>query len=159
MIRARDSIATPMLEFAELLLSESPQWLSSFLRLSCMEGEGIASRHYADTIARRPSGPKAATVEVGSATPDEDDESVIIPIRWRVQGYKILPNRFDGRLVLSPGADSETEVELFGNWALDPRDHPDFETRLAARAAAEAAISRLLANLRVALAEAAQDTA
>jgi hypothetical protein len=158
MIRARETIASPMLELAEMLLNEQPRWLASFLRLACMEGEEAAIRLYGETVLKRPSGPKAAQVDLGSAIPHTDGESVIIPVRWRVQGYRVLPGRFEGRLEMSPREDRSTQVDLFGNWALDPRDHPDFATRLAARAAAETAIQRMLGHLRVAIEESARTT-
>lgn len=159
MIRARETVSSPMIELADMLLAEQPRWLASFLRLSCMEGEHAAAKVYGETVTRRPAGPKAAAVDMGAAMPHPDGESVVIPVRWRVQGYRILPNRFDGRIELSPAAGSSTQVEIYGNWALDPRDHPDFSTRLAARMAAETAIQRLLVNVRVALDESSRDTA
>ena len=159
MIRARETIACPMFVLADMLVAEQPSWLSSFLRLACMEGEELAARTHRDRISARVSTEeKAATVDLGSVIPHTDGEAVIVPIRWRVSGYRVLPGRFDGRIELFPHGES-TEVGIIGTWAGDLRSHHDFATRLASRAAGEATVVRFLANLRSALEEASRDTA
>ncbi|MCA1830060.1 MAG: hypothetical protein LC663_00890 [Actinobacteria bacterium] len=140
-----------MVVIVEMLLTDHPGWLDSFLRLAATEGERAAVRLYGPDAGSRPAVERSARVVFGEPA-QHPDGGIVMPVSWRVQGYRALPPSFEGDLSVTP-AGGKTEVVIEGTWAADPdRSNATLD---AAFAAARTTVERMLVTLRIAVEEAA----
>ncbi len=151
-IRAREVIGCPMIVMVEMLLTDQPGWLESFLRIAASEGERAAVTLYGADAGSRPAGAKGARVALGESVQTVEGD-IGVPITWRVTGYRALPSFFEGTLTLHASSEDTTDLILAGTWPPDP-DAAN-ATRDASMAAAQTCLERLLATLRIAVEEAA----
>jgi hypothetical protein len=151
-ITARERISTPFMVLVEMLLSDHPGWLESFLRIAASEGERAAISTYGADAGLKPAAQKGARVALGESL-STDAGGLRVPISWRVQGYRALPGFFEGVLTLEPAGPESTDLVLAGSWPGDP--DVSNSTRDASSIAARTCVERLLATLRIAVEEAA----
>ncbi|MBI4730449.1 MAG: SRPBCC family protein [Acidobacteria bacterium] len=147
-------VGCPLGVVAEILAHRPGDWLRPFLRIASHEGDAVGTKLRA-TLGRAPGGPlamrKAVLVTLGE--PEISEESVVVPVRWEAAGYRALFPVFEGRFLLRPAGDGETEVALSGRYDPPGSVVGDVVDRLVARRAAEVSVRNLLENLRVAVEE------
>jgi hypothetical protein len=147
-------IDSPFEDVAELLSARPADWIVPFLRIAAHAGEAAAGRSVRLTS---PPGSRRLTVELLDPTLSPDEEELVVPLRWRTDGFRWVPPSYAGRIVVRRVSSRACEMLFEGSYALpgSARDRADAD---AAAVATEAALATFLRSFRVAVEEQARET-
>jgi hypothetical protein len=127
----------------EMLQDRPEQWLATFVRLACHDGETEGLRAYPE-LHDMPLDPKPTCV-VTVGEPRWDPTGVVsFPLRWIAIGYRVVARSFAGSIEIQP-SDRGTIVSISGSCKGEHGN--SFDSRRASRVAAEAVLRSLLSNL------------
>lgn len=149
-IVARQEFACEPDVLADMLQQRPEEWLTTFVRLACHDGETEGIKAHPE-LAGMPADPRPTTVVTVGEPRFDQSGTALFPLRWIAIGYRAVARAFSGTIELRP-MDGHTVVSLSG--MVKGEHGTSFEAKRASRIAAEVVLRSLLANLASAVAAA-----
>lgn len=153
-ITERVTVECRAVDAIEILTNRPSDWIIPFFQIASLEGERVAGDVRLSLGLSRPV-PGDHIVVVDFDEPEQIlGGAVVIPFRWRANGYASLFNEFEGRFVVWSSSPSTTGLTVEGvtDEATGGGSSSASADAVSARAAM-AAMQSLVRNLRTAIEE------
>lgn len=150
-LEAAVSIAAPIQALIDLLTYRPLNWLHSFLRLSALEADAVATRlgSLVGIPLHRHSG-ALLRVDLGPASPLGSAGIIGLDVRWTSKPEPCALGEFTGRFLLKPNGASTT-VTARGLYTPPPMNDRSTVATVVVVAGARAGLKRLLTDLKSAV--------